>query len=120
MTDEPEKILRAAFPDGIIPHDEGTYSVYIGHIRNRIEYVGITRRDPDIRFDEHWNLNTGRANLTYKVLPSAGTLSNRNARISEQILINYYKLQRNGGQLQNLINSISPKKLNKYGITLNF
>ena len=34
----------------------------------------------------------------------------------EQLMINKYGLLKNGGQLYNKINSISPKKWHKYGI----
>ena len=34
----------------------------------------------------------------------------------EQLIINEYGLQKNGGQLYNKINSISPSKWHQYGI----
>ncbi|MCQ2094784.1 MAG: hypothetical protein MJY81_07315 [Bacteroidaceae bacterium] len=45
-----------------------------------------------------------------------GHLTARQARIMEQALINKYGMQKNDGALLNKINSISPKKWEKYGI----
>lgn len=41
-----------------------------------------------------------------------------NARIMEQLEINRFGLQKNGGQLFNLRNEISPKYLGKFGIKM--
>ena len=79
-------------------------------------YVGITKRDPEIRFTEHQNSGTERASLTFRPIPGTGNLSYNEARIIEQISINTFKMQKNRGQLYNKINSISPKYWEKQGI----
>jgi hypothetical protein len=94
---------------------QGDYSVYQGTDANEdIKYVGITERDPEVRFKEHLNSGTGRVGLDYKAVGSGMTKTQ--ARIWEQNMINKYGLPKNGGQLYNKINSISPQKWGKYGI----
>ncbi|WP_181302054.1 hypothetical protein [Rhodanobacter sp. PCA2] len=44
-------------------------------------------------------------------------MTKQQARVMEQTLINQYGLEKNGGQLLNKINSISPKYWEKNGIT---
>jgi len=96
---------------------EGLYSVYLGRDNdNIIRYVGITKRDPDLRFKEHLSSGTERSGLHYEVIEGTGKFTLRNARIMEQTNLNTYKMQKNGGQLFNKINSISPKYWEKYGI----
>lgn len=96
---------------------DGTYSVYLGLDDNKVvRYVGITKRDPQIRFLEHLNSETERVTLKYRVIRGTGHLTERQARIMEQTLINKYGMQKNDGALLNKINSISPKKWEKYGI----
>ncbi len=73
-----------------------------------VRYVGITERTPAIRFAEHANSGTARANLQYETIPGTGALPNMQKRLYEQSLLNQYGLQKNGGQLLNKINSISP------------
>ena len=94
----------------------GTNSVYEGIDPNtgEVKYVGRTERDPNIRWNEHNNSGTERANLDYRTVK--GGLNKTDARIMEQNLINKYGLGKNGGQLYNKINSISPKYWNQYGI----
>lgn len=78
--------------------------------------MGRTERDPNIRWDEHRNSGTERANLDYRTVKGGTNLNKMDARIMEQNLINKYGLGKNGGQLYNKINSISPKYWNQYGI----
>lgn len=90
----------------------GSYSVYEGRdpMTGDIKYVGITKRDPHIRWQEHYNSGTERASLDYHLVKDG--LSYMDARMTEQILINNYGLE----NLYNIRNSISPKYWNKYGI----
>ena len=67
-----------------------------------VKYVGITKRDPQVRFNEHLRSNSPRADLIYE--PIVGGLSKTNAHIWEQNLINQYELD----NLYNQINSIAP------------
>ena len=79
--------------------------------------MGITARDPALRFAEHLRaVGTGRDVLRYGVFDGARGLSKAQARFLEQVLINQYGMQRNGGALLNKINSISPKYWWQYGI----
>jgi len=77
-----------------------------------VRYVGITLRDPLVRFGEHLNSLTARANLTYSVVPGATNLSRIDARVWEQTLINQYGLD----NLLNRINSIAPRFWDLYNI----
>ena len=97
---------------------KGAYVVYHGlDAAGDVRYIGITMRNPAIRFAEHYRaLNTGRELLRYDVIEGAENLTRMEARIWEQRLINYYGLGKNAGQLFNKINSISPKYWSKYGI----
>ena len=94
------------------PNTNGEYSVYEGvdPKTKEVKYIGITKRDPNIRFQEHLNSETPRAGLEYSVLKSG--LSGRDARVMEQLLINKYGLD----NLYNKINSIAPKFWSKYNI----
>ena len=83
-------------------------------ITGDVKYIGITERDPNVRFNEHQNSGTNRANLDYKPMKSG--LTKTQARIMEQNLINQYGMQRNGGNLYNQRNSIAPRYWRKYGI----
>ena len=66
----------------------------------------ITRRDPQVRFNEHLR----SADLIYE--PIVGGLSKTNAHIWEQNLINQYELD----NLYNQINSIAPKYWPRYNV----
>lgn len=93
-----------------------TYSVYFGRDESGIiRYVGITKRDPLIRFKEHLNPDGLTSTLRFKEIK--GKYSYREARRLEQMYINKYRLQKHGGQLYNKINSIAPKRWDEYGIT---
>ena len=81
-----------------------------------VRYVGITKRDPAIRFNEHLNSKTVRATLDYKVIPGAKNLTETAAHVWEQNLINQYGLGKDGGQLFNKMNSIAPQYWEQYGI----
>jgi RHS repeat-associated protein len=85
------------------------YSVYVGVDKSGdIKYVGMTGRNPTVRWDEHaMALGSGRESLDYQVIQR--NLTKAEARLIEQEYINQYGLSRNSGQLLNKINSISPK-----------
>jgi RHS repeat-associated protein len=89
----------------------GKYVVYHGIdlATNTVKYVGITRRDALVRFTEHLNSGTSRALLDYYVIDGATGLSRIEARVWEQYLIKYHKLENSGGQLINKINSIAER-----------
>lgn len=93
----------------------GNYSVYQGvdPVTGEVKYVGITRRDPQVRFNEHLRSNSPRADLEYQLVNKYSTgLSKTNAHIWEQNLINQYGLN----NLYNQINSIAPKYWPQYNI----
>ena len=95
----------------------GPNSVYQGtDAEGKVRYVGITERDPNVRFNEHLNSGTNRSTLHYEKLPNTGSLNRTQARIMEQNLINKHGMQKNGGQLYNQRNSISPKFWNGLGV----
>lgn len=102
--------------------NQDTYSGYYGidQETKEVHYVGITKRPPEVRFNEHLNSGTNRASLTYVVDQNTGNLSKLNARIWEQNAINQFGLMKNGGALYNLRNEISPKYWPKYNITIHF
>ena len=95
----------------------GSYSLYQGwdDMRN-VRYIGITSRPLRVRFNEHLNSKTPRANLRYEAIEGYENLSKINARINEQKFINRYQMEKNGGILYNKINSIAPKYWKQYGI----
>lgn len=91
------------------------YTGYFGFDADGVvRYVGITGRDPNIRFAEHLRSKTPRASLNY--LPIDKFDSKIQVKIWEQTQINLYKMQKNGGQLFNKRNSLSPKFWEKYHI----
>ncbi|WP_297598302.1 GIY-YIG nuclease family protein, partial [Parabacteroides sp.] len=99
----------------VVSKDENTYSVYQGLDKEgNTRYVGITKREPEIRFNEHFNSGTERGTLRY--IPIEKSLNKLDARIMEQNLINKFGLQKDGGQLYNKINSISPRYWEQYKI----
>lgn len=101
-------------PDNLINENGGNYSVYKGidEATGKVKYVGITSREPQVRFEEHLRSNTQRSSLLYEAVSGANGLSKTNARIWEQNLINQYGLE----NLYNKINSISPSYWNLYNI----
>ncbi len=106
---QPEEIVRQTLASPETPTGTGTNSVYLGRDENGdVRYVGITNRDPQLRFNEHLNSGTGKATLHYDVLEGTGTLSRIQARIIEQRLINAYGIGKHGSPLYNKINSIRP------------
>ena len=114
---QPEEIVRQTLASPETPTGTGTNSVYLGRDENGdVRYVGITNRDPQLRFNEHLNSGTGKATLHYDVLEGTGTLSRIQARIIEQRLINAYGIGKHGSPLYNKINSIRPSDWKKYGI----
>ena len=95
--------------------EDGNYSVYAGmDADGNVKYVGITGRNPEVRFKEHRKSKTERAELEYETIMN--DLSKEQAHIQEQLLINQYGLGKDGGVLLNKINSISPNKWNQYNI----
>ena len=94
------------------------YLVYRGVDKNGIvKYVGITSREAEKRFAEHLDsLNSGKELLQSRVVQGLEDLSKLEARVQEQIQINAYELEKNGGQLLNKINSIAEKYWNELGI----
>ena len=78
--------------------------------------MGITGRDPEVRFQEHENSGTERVDLVYSEIDGATGLSKMDARIYEQQLINYYGMGKDGGLLLNKINSIAPAYWDQYNI----
>jgi len=72
-------------------------------------YYGVTRRAPNVRFNEHLRATgTGREMLDYEVIQ--GNLSRSEALRMEQMGINQFGMQRNGGQLLNQRNAIAPNR----------
>ena len=92
------------------------HSVYVGRdpVTGEVKYVGMTGRDPEIRWNEHLHSGTERVSLRYELYESG--MTKINARIMEQTLINRYGMSKYGGQLYNKINSIGPKYWNQYRI----
>ena len=86
------------------------YSVYVGKNADEvIEYVGITMRNPVTRAQEHLQtIGSGRELLKYTT--QLTDLAKNEARQIEQSVINFFGMQKNGGQLLNKINSIAPQK----------
>ena len=96
---------------------KGTNVVYQGvDADNIIRYIGITERDPIVRFTEHLSSKTIRSTLKYDVIEGYTKLTREQARYWEQTFINKYGLGKNGGQLYNKINSISPDFWKQFGI----
>lgn len=107
--------IAVSYANGINPwtgRELGPYTVYKGvdPQTKETKYVGITSREPDIRFQEHLRSNTPRAKLEYT--PIYRGVSYTEARILEQTLINRYGLD----NLYNKINSISPKYWDQHNI----
>ncbi len=95
----------------------GSYMVYQGvDAAGAIRYVGITSREPAIRFGEHFASGTARSQLQYYGIEGATGLSGTGARVWEQNVINQLGLQKNGGQLLNRRNEIAPSKWGQFGI----
>jgi len=95
----------------------GTNAVYRGvDAAGKTRYVGITGREASVRFGEHAASGTARSTLQYEVIKGAEGLTRTQARIWEQNLINQLGLQKNGGQLFNMRNSIAPQHWWQYGI----
>jgi len=94
---------------------EASHVVYqgINPTTKAVEYVGITMRNPNIRFGEHV---ANGLNLDFRAVEGAAGLTKIQARIWEQNLILQHGLQKNGGSLLNKINSIAPKYWPKFGI----
>ena len=85
---------------------------------NAVRYIGITKRKPISRFAEHAAYDTNRALLRFHKIEVAGNFSHYQARLLEQTLINFYGLEKNGGQLFNKINSISSQKWSNLSLSI--
>jgi RHS repeat-associated protein len=109
-------IVKGVFAGvGLVFKSGGSNVVYQGFdkVTGAVKYVGITKRNPLIRFGEHeLALGTGREFLRYSVVPGATNLNRINARIWEQTLINKHGLD----NLLNIRNSIAPKYWLLHGI----
>ncbi len=94
-----------------------TYHGYFGYDPDTgvEKYVGITRRDPLERFQEHLNSGTVRSTLRYEEINRVFD-SKIEARIWEQSQIMKFGMVKNKGQLFNLRNEIAPKYWKKYGL----
>ena len=91
------------------------YSVYRGFdAAGNTKYVGMTGRNPAVRFSEHAASGTSKAGLQYRVVDGATDLTRAQARGMEQTLINQHGLN----NLFNMRNSIAPKFWWQYGIKL--
>jgi RHS repeat-associated protein len=95
-------------------YGSGNYLVCQGidPLTQEVGYFGMTGRNFAIREAEHLASGTGRASLSYSVVPGAEGLSKLGARIYEQQLINSKGLP----NLLNEINSISETYWFQYGI----
>lgn len=99
--------------DNAIDAGKGAYAVYQGIDKSgAVKYVGITMRDPAVRFAEHLASGTEKALLKFKVIDGARGLTKIDARVLEQKLINKHGLN----NLYNKINSIAQKYWGQYGI----
>lgn len=117
----PQTVVQESMRSPLFPRGDGSYTVYSGVDQSgSIRYVGITKRTPEVRFTEHLSSNSPKAYLYYAPIESAYGLTMPQARIIEQNLINYYKLEKFNGQLFNKINSIAPRYWGEYGIIINF
>ena len=90
------------------------YSVYQGINKEtgEVKYIGMTGRDPEVRWGEHKRSGTPKAKLEYNIVKGGRGLSRQQARILEQQLINQNGLP----NLYNRINSISPRYWELLGI----
>ena len=96
---------------------EGNYLLYQGlDDMGNVRYIGITSRPLQVRFREHLNSKTPRADLQYEPIKGYENLLKLDARINEQKFINLYRMEKHGGTLYNKINSIAPKYWKQYGI----
>lgn len=91
-------------------NSDGNYTVYVGRDPSdkSVKYVGITKRPPEVRWREHANSGTLRANLKFDRYQVH--LNPMSAHILEQQLINYYGID----NLYNNINSIDPQYWDGY------
>ena len=109
---DPADVLKQAG----IQAGQGNSSVYVGRdAENKIRYVGRTDRKPEIRFQEHFH-DGSKKSIIVKFEPIKTTLDHNSSRAAEQILINKYGMKKNGGDLINKVNSISPKQWKKFGV----
>lgn len=93
---------------------EASHVVYQGvdKATGAVKYVGITARDPAVRFAEHAGSGTEKALLRFEVIDRARGLTKIEARVWEQNLINKHGLD----TLLNQRNSIAPKHWKTFGV----
>ena len=116
----PDDVVERTLQSHDFPQGSGTNSVYVGtDNEGLVRYVGITERQPELRFAEHLKSQAPRATLDYGSINGINNLSRIQARIIEQNLINAYGFGKHG-YLFNKINSISPRYWDKWGIIINF
>ena len=117
-SDEALSLGSHLFQAGDEAAETGNYVVYHGFdAAGDVRYVGITRRDPTIRFGEHLRATgSGRELLNYRVVPGSTNLTRTQARVIEQNWIIQYGLGPNGGQLLNVRNSIARHRWANFGI----
>ncbi len=119
VANESDETLRASIVGDT--KDKRDYSVYFGYDKDtgEIKYVGITKREPEIRFKEHLRSGTERAKLDYITIHYK-EFTSLEARFTEQNYINQYKMIKDGGTLLNQRNSISRLKWSKDSGITNF
>ena len=111
----PEDLISEIIQSPEFPTGTGNVSVYVGSESGNVRYIGITN-DPERRFLQHLRSGTIRETLDYHVLKDAVGLSRMQARVIEQNLINYYRLNSVNYPIYNKINSIAPRYWNDNGI----
>lgn len=89
------------------------FSVYEGYDTNgSVRYVGMTGRDPQIRFTEHARaVGSGRDVLNYRVVKDG--LTKMDARFLEESKILQHGMMKDGGALLNKVHSIAPSNWNQ-------
>jgi RHS repeat-associated protein len=98
---------------GVCPTSTGHHSVYFGGGPGGTRYIGMTGREPWMRWAEHYRATDGKQYLDFRNVESG--MTPLDARILEQTLINQQGGIGSPGLL-NKINSIDPKFWDLYGI----
>lgn len=103
---------------GYTPRNPATlnrnYSTYVLRDSSKnVKYVGITSRGTSVRGAEH-AADPSKFGLQIKLVGS--NMTKYQARVWEQQQINQLGMQKNGGQLINKINSISPNRWAEFGL----
>ena len=77
-------------------------TVYQAFKNGKVVYVGITKN-----FKKRLATHLRKKGILIQRIPGLSNLTRADARAVEQVLIEFYKLKKHGGQLENLINSIA-------------